>query len=261
MADATYPTNPELTVGDSDTVVNPTNWNLILNNVNAIGADLVGAFADTQTFAGADHTASQSTDIQDMLESMRHMLAHLSGKTYWYTEPDCSLADLYTRFVEIHPEYPGYVETTSLRGAAADGENTVTLSTGEVVASNIGRNYHEGTSAETSLQNYYLALKFTIPDIFDEWATSNAIQMDYITESGISINCHVDVYIYKAGTEAVVTSSLNNASTSWATIAIDDSDLGVDTWTAGDVMEIYIKLETRNDYYARVGKIRFNFTV
>lgn len=259
MADAQYPTNPELTVGNSDTEVNVANWNLILNNVNAIAADLVGARADTQTFAGTDHTASQSTDIQDMLESLRHMIADITGETYWYTAPDCSLADLYTRFVEIHPEYPGHVQTNSLRGAAASGNNTVTVTHSEDVTSHTGRNYVEGTSAETSLQDKYIAIKFTIPDVFDAWATSNAIQIDYISESGISINCHVDVYIYKAGTEAVVASSEANASTTWDTITIDDSSLG--SWSAGDVMEIYLNLQSRNDYYARCGRIRFNFTI
>jgi len=101
-------------------------------------------------------------------------------------------------------------------------------------------------------------LRFTLPEEFTAWATSNAIQIEYRTESGTSINCHVDLYIYKSGTASVVANSENNASTSWSTITIDDSALG--SWSAGDIMEIYIKLETRNDYFARVGKARLNFT-
>lgn len=259
MANDTYPTDPALTRASSSTAVNATNWNYLLDNIEAIADDLIGAVSDTQTFAGTDHTAAQNTDIQDMLESIRHMIAELSGKTNWYDAPDCGLADLYTRFVELHPPYLPYIETTSLRGAAADGNNTITVSTGQVVASNTGRNYIEGTSSETSLQNTYLAVKFTIPDIFDAWATSNAIQIDFVSESGVSINCHLDVHIYKAGTEAEVANSTANANTSWTTISIDDSSLG--SWSAGDVMEMYLKLESRNDYYVRVGKIKFNFTV
>lgn len=259
MANDTYPTDPALTRASSSTAVNATNWNYLLDNIEAMADDLIGAVSDTQTFAGTDHTADQSSDIQDMLESIRHMIAEISGKTNWYDAPDCGLADLYTRFVEFHPPYLPYIETTSLRGAAADGNNTITVSTGEVVVSNTGRNYIEGTSAETSLQNTYLAVKFTIPDIFDAWATSNAIQIQFISESALSINCHIDVDIYKAGTAAVVAQSTANASTTWSTITIDDSDLG--SWSAGDVMEMYIKLESRNDCYVRVGPIKFNFTV
>ena len=158
MANDTYPTDPNISAGTNETEVNPTNWNVLVDNIEAIADDLIGAFADTQTFAGTDHSADQSTDIQDMLESMRHMLAHLSGETNWYDEPETSLADLYDRLVVLHAPYPSYIETTSLRGAAADGNNTITVSTGEVVASYVGRNYIEGTSEETSLQNTYIAV-------------------------------------------------------------------------------------------------------
>ena len=262
---ATYPTNPELSQGDSDTEVNPTAWNTLIDNINAIGADLVDARGDGQAFPGDDHEALQATDLDDILQAIKHMLAHLSGETNWYDEPETSLADLYDRLVVLHAPYPSYIETTSLRGAAADGNNTITVSTGEVVASYVGRNYIEGTSEETSLQNTYIAVKFTIPDVFASFDTTNAIQIDYITESGISINCHVDVYIYKAGVSGAewVFSSTDNASTTWSTIdfdAIDITDIMVPVaWFPGDVMEIYIKLESRNDYHARIGKIAFNF--
>ena len=56
----------------------------------------------------------------------------------------------------------------------------------------------------------------------------------------------------------IIASNEDNANTAWSSITMDDSALG--TWSAGDIMEIYLKLETRNDYYVRVGKLRLNYT-
>ncbi len=124
--------------------------------------------------------------------------------------------------------------------------------------SSVARNYYEGNSSEASLQDYYVALRYTLPENFGAWASANAIQIEYRTESATYLNCHVDVYIYKSGTATLVTSSEDRSSTDWSTIVIDDSTLG--SWSSGDIVELYLKLETRNNYYARTGKIRFNYT-
>ncbi len=250
----TYPVNPSLPAGTGTTEVNPTNWATLVDNINAIGADLVAARADTADFAGTDHSASQSSNIQEMLESIRHMLEHMNGlASNWYNLP--------VRILEIHPEYPGGLRTTSLRGGAASGQNTVTESTGEDVVSNVARHFYENTSSEASLQTSYVAVRITLPDDFTAWATSNALQIDFRTESGTSANCHIDAYIYQSGNATLVASSENNAGTSWATITLDDSVLdSAHSWAAGDKIEIYLKLETRNNYYARVGRVRLNYT-
>jgi hypothetical protein len=272
---ATYPSNPNLPQGTNETAVNPTNWNTFVDNINAIGADIVDARSDGQEFPGTDHTAGQAADLDNMLQAIKHMLADISGETNWYDETAANLKShdhssdkggavpwssigSGSRSIDLHPEYPGSLWTTSLRGASASGNNTVTLSTDQDVVSDVAHNYYEATSPETSFQDYYVALRYTLPEDFNAWASNNAIQIEYRTESGTSINCHVDVYVYKSGTATLVASSENNASTSWSTIIIDDSALG--SWLSGDIMELYLKLETRNDYYARVGKIAFNYT-
>jgi hypothetical protein len=272
---ATYPSTPGLPQGTNETAVNPTNWNTLVDNINAIGADLVDARGDGQEFPGTDHTAGQATDLDDILQAVKHMLGDISGETHWYDEPAANLKShdhssgkggavpwssigSGNRKMELHPEYPGAVWTTSLRGASPSGNNTVDRSTGQDVVSYVARNHYEATSSESSLQDYYVALRFTLPEDFSAWASSNAIQIEYRTESAPSVDCHVDVYIYKSGTATLVASSENNANTAWSTIVIDDSTLG--SWSADDIVEIYLKLETRNNYYARVGKVRFNYT-
>jgi hypothetical protein len=248
---------------------------MLVDNINAIGADLVAASGDGQEFPGIDHTAGQSADLNDMLQAIKHMLAEISGETNWYNAPAANLKShnhssaaggpipwssiaSNMRFKELHPEYPGAVWTTSLRGTSPSGNNAVYYSTGQDVVSYIARNYYEATSSETSLQDYYVALRYTLPEDFSSWSVNNAIQVEYRTESGTSVNCHADLYIYKSGTADLITNSENNTNTDWSSIDIDDSALG--SWASGDIMEIYIKLETRSDYYVRVGKVRFNYT-
>ena len=272
---ATYPSNPSIPQGTSATPVNPTNWNTLVDNINAIGSDLVDARGDGQAFPGTDHAAGQATDLDDILQAVKHILADISGETNWYDAPAASLEShdhssgkggaipwssmaSNARFAELHPEYPGAVWTTSLRGAAASGNNTADLSSDQDVVSDVARNYYEASSSEASLQDYYVALRYTLPEDFSTWASSNAIQIEYRTESGTYLNSHADVYIYKSGSSSLVASSEDNVSTDWSTIVIDDSALG--SWSSGDIMEIYLKLETRNDYYARAGKTRFNYT-
>lgn len=272
---ATYPSEPNLPQGTNETEVNPANWNTLVDNINSIGADLVDARGDGQEFPGVPHTAGQATDMDEILQAVKHMLNDISGEVNWYDAPAASLKShdhssgkggaipwssisSGNHSMDLYPEYPGAVWTTSLRGAASSGNNTVVRSTGQDVVSYVARNYYEATSAETSLQDYYVAVRFTLPEDFGAWSSGNAIQIEYRTESGISINSHVDIYIYKSGIADLVANSEANSSTSWSTAVIDSSALG--SWSSGDVVEIYLKLETRNDYYTRIGRIRFNYT-
>jgi len=159
--------------------------------------------------------------------------------------------------IELHAIYNGYVQTNRLRGAAESGSNSIAVSSGNDVVSDIGRNYIEGSSSEATLQDTYIVVNITLPEDFTSWSTSNAIQLQYITESISSTNCHVDIYVYKAGTAEVVASNEDNVSTSWAVVTIDDSALG--SWSPGDILELYIKLNSKSDYYARIAKISLNY--
>lgn len=89
---ATYPTSPALPQGVAGTDVDPTNWNKFVDNINAIGADLVDARGDGQTFPGTPHTSGQSSDIDNMLQSIRHMIADITGETNWFNQVATSLA-------------------------------------------------------------------------------------------------------------------------------------------------------------------------
>ncbi len=168
-----------------------------------------------------------------------------------------SVSKPHIRFVELHPPYPGAVWTGSCRGATYSGHNNVERSISQEAVCNREHNYYEVTSGEASLQDYSVALCWTIPDDFRAWAEMNPIVIDFRTESGTYLNAHVGVKIYKAGWASGLSESSHNTDTGWAVIIIEPMD--VKGWKPGDVMEIYLKLASRNDYYARVGSIRFNY--
>lgn len=272
----TYPTAGDIATGTPTTPVNTTNYNKFVSEINAIKQDLINGRGDGDDWpVGTPHTAGQSANLDNMLDILRHMIKEISGEDHYYSDPAGSLK-VHThaigqggavpwsaiasnaRFIEIHPAYPGVVQTTSLFGGAASGSNTCTITTAQNVTSNIVRNYYNIESSESSLQDYIIAVLITLPENFTAWATSNGIQIDYQTGSGSAINSKVNVYIYKSGTGTVVASSEGNASSAWSTITIDDSALG--SWSAGNMMLVAIKGYTRNNYAARCGKIRLNYT-
>ena len=162
--------------------------------------------------------------------------------------------------VEFHPRYPGAVKTFSLRGAAHSGNNEVDFSVDQDVVSHVAHNYYEVTSSEASLQNCYVALRYTLPDDFVSWADMNAIQIEFRTESATYLNSHVSAYVYypAASTIAgsVLDSNTHNAQTEWSVIILD---AGATTWKAGDVLELYIDLAARNNYFARAGTVTLNY--
>jgi len=272
---ATYPNSPNLSQGTSLTAVNTENWNTLVDNINTIGSDLVDARGDGQIFPGTPHTAGQCADVNDMLQAIRHMLAEISGETNWYEDPTGSLkvhnhsvgqgglipwgslGASSSRKIELQPQYTGVVLTKSLRGTSPSGNNTITINTDVDVVSYVGRHYYEGVSSQASLQDYYVALRFTLPTDFGLWASTNAIQIEYRTGSALSSDCHVDVYVYKSGNGTVIASSENNVNSNWSNIGISGATLG--TWSPNDILEIYVKLESRNNNYARIGKTCFNY--
>jgi len=271
----TYPAVTTIPTGDAVTEVNAANWNLFVDNVNALISDLIAARGDGFAFPGTDHAASQSTDIDDAVQAIRHQIGHALGETNWYDAPAgslkvhthavgqgglvawSSLGANSARILTLFPQYAGGLLTKSLRGAAASGNNTITINTDVEVVSYVDRHYYEGISSQSSLQDYYVGLRIQIPIDFGALAAS-AIQIEYRTGSALSTDCHVDVYIYKSGSGSVIASSENDVNVNWSTISISGSALG--TLAANDILELYIKLESRNNNYARIGKILLNYT-
>jgi len=130
-------------------------------------------------------------------------------------------------------------------------------------------NYYEFSSSESDvLQDQFIKIVWTLPEDFSVWETTNAVVLDYRTETGFSTENDVEVYSYLSGCEYMDStacgtagsnpSSSSNASASWSTITIDDSNLDLAD-TAGEQLVIYVKLESYNDYYAQIGDLTINY--
>lgn len=273
---ATYPNKPNLPRVNSETYVDSIWGNSVIDNINAIGEDLVNTFGDGQNFPGTEHSHGQIQNLNGAIQAIRHMLVHITGKTNWYDEPSGSLkvhnhsleqggaipwSSIGTtnyRNIIIYPQYSGAIQTNSLRGAVASGNNSITITTGVELISNVGKYYYEGISNQTNLNDTYIALVHVLPVDFNAWS-ENAIQIEYKTGSLLSSNSHIDAYIYKSGTSGVIFSIENNVNTSWSTINVNSNSLGI--WSPGEVLELYIKMESKSHNYVRVGKIKFSYIV
>jgi len=157
----------------------------------------------------------------------------------------------YTNTVTLSAEYPGAV--LSADGSSNSGAMT---SDSEGTASD-SMNYYEWSSAETSLNDYDIRVRFTLPADFNAWG-SGWVVFNYATEATGTTNNKLDFYVYEEGSATVDGSSTGQASGTagvWNTATISGS--GLDECTgAGTTCMFVIKMSSANDSYARVGDIQ-----
>ena len=164
-----------------------------------------------------------------------------------------------TKKIVISPEYQGGF-ISDFYGAGTDTNVTGSMtSDGDKTLGTSIRSYYEWNSSETGAQHYYTgALRVTLPSDFSAWAASNALVVNYITGSSSNTQSDLDVRIYNDNSATIVTSSLNNASISWSTVAINDSALG--GWgTAEQTAVIYLRMGSRDDDFVRIGDIVLSY--
>lgn len=163
-----------------------------------------------------------------------------------------------TKTVILSPEYPGAV-LTDFYGAGTDTSITGTMTSDAETtpASNI-RSYYSWERNASGQHFYTVAVRITLPEDFSAWATSNAVVINYITESATSTDSDVDVRVYLEGNGTVDASSTDNASVTWATTSFGSSDL--DLWNAaGETAVIYLRLGSASNNHARVGDIELTY--
>ena len=167
-----------------------------------------------------------------------------------------------TRTEVLSAEYAGAV-------MAADGSsNTGSMtSDAETTQANKRMNYYEWNSSETSLQDYDVRVRFTLPNDFDSWSTSNAITFNFATEANSSTNNKVDFNVFEEESSTFAKDENNYSSTAgtWTTSSIDDSYLigsGTDHAecdAAGETCVILLRMFSANDNYVRIGDIDLNY--
>jgi uncharacterized delta-60 repeat protein len=154
----------------------------------------------------------------------------------------------------ISAEYPGAV-------LVADGTANVGSMTSDAEGSTSNSmNYYEWNSSESTLQDYDVRLRFTIPHDFSSWGT-NAFTLNFATEVAASTNNKVDIYVYEESSGTVDDSSTDQYSSSagvWQTTSLQGADLG-DCNSTGETCVIILRMYSANDNYVRVGDIDVNY--
>ncbi len=172
-----------------------------------------------------------------------------------------------TKTISIQPEYSGGV-LTAFYGAGTDSSITGSLtSDADTSATNNLRTYYEWSSSQGSLNYYTVAVRVKLPKDFSAWTTSNALQVDHVTESTNASNNALDIRVYlESDVTTAVAADTGNVSAvagTWRTETIDDSvlDDGASTeWDAADeAAVIYLRMGSLSDNYSRIGEITLNY--
>lgn len=174
-----------------------------------------------------------------------------------------------TKQIVLSAEYAGAVLTAS-GSAAITGNMTSDASPSAITTTaNNYENYYMWTaSALGSDQQYTVAVRVTLPKDFSDWATGNAITVDFNTPFTNSALNSLDVFIYKGGDttgRAVAFSKSNVSGTSknWTQVAFTKTQLTsvAPTLTAaGQVAVFYLTFHSTNTVnYVQVGDITLNY--
>lgn len=153
--------------------------------------------------------------------------------------------------IVIFPEYPGAVLT------ASGSDNTGEMTSESEVVDNVRHNYYEWISDEAGLQNYDIDIQLALPHNFlgFQAGVGSALTVYFKTANPAAATSTIDVTINKDGTADE--SSLEDLSSNdvWDTDGFDDSDDVLASLVAGDVLNIKIRLYSKLDNYARIGRI------
>ena len=150
----------------------------------------------------------------------------------------------------FHPEFSNTV-------FVADGANNV----GQLhieTDSTARRNYYYWTSSITSLQDYDVKMRVTLPDNFLRWKT-NPIEVSYRSTTALTADNVLDITVLDtAGSSVTLTGASGSlASTSWATSVLDFS--GSPTWTSGSAATLSFKLSAKSENQIQLGSVKLHY--
>lgn len=161
----------------------------------------------------------------------------------------------YGNYHTLSAEYPGAV-------LSADGTSNIGVMTSDSEGTSANSmNYYEWSSSETSLNDYDVRVRFTLPADFYSWS-GGGIFFSLATEATGTTNNKVDIYVYRENSATVDGSATGLASSTagvWKTDTfINGADLNECTGPTTTCMFV-IKMSSANDSYVRVGDIDLNY--
>ncbi len=218
---------------------------------------------------GGDHANVTTTALRIGTGWERGIVIESGGSTgegFVYTGAGRPL-----KTITLSSEYPGAVLTAS--GSATTIGTMISDASPSAALSNF-QNYYEWSSSQSTLNDYTIAVRVTLPRDFSAWATTDsAIKIRFNTELTTTDSNKLDVFIYNTDVSLsaadqstpVVYRQANVSSTqkTWSEITISaselDSGINRDIDTAGETMVIYLKMYSKNNNYVQVGDIVLNY--
>ncbi|MBI3331954.1 hypothetical protein HYZ99_03270 [Candidatus Peregrinibacteria bacterium] len=153
-----------------------------------------------------------------------------------------------TTEVYLHAQYPG-------AAYGADGSSNV----GQLWVNGTGslRNHYVWTSTKTSLQDYDINIRATIPSDFIRWK-DNPLAVTYASSSTDTAKNKMDIFVYDTAGAAVTLSGSTTdlASISFATTQVEFSAA---TWTAGQDFIIKLRLYAKDTEQMKAADIKLQW--
>ncbi len=116
-------------------------------------------------------------------------------------------------------------------------------------------NYYIWTSTRTTLQDYDVTLRATVPSTFLRWQDP-ALQVSYKSSTADSADNQLDISVYDTAGDLVTLSgsALNLAATDWTTTNLEFGAGG--TWTDGQNFRIVFHLSAKSDNSLSLGSVK-----
>lgn len=153
--------------------------------------------------------------------------------------------------MSMHPEYPNAVYFSS-------GSNYIGQLYGSGGTAGLENSY-VWTSSRATLQDYWISVRFRLPNNFGSWDPVKPIEFRYKTADGTAANNHVTVRLKDtAGAEVSLTGGGNLANAAWTTANITGPEAG-GTWTPKGYATLYVKLAALTGGNAAAGFVNLNY--
>lgn len=158
--------------------------------------------------------------------------------------------------MSLHPEYPGAVYFSS-------GSNYIGQLYGSGGTAGLENSYM-WTSSRATIQDYWISVRFRIPNNFSSWDPVKPIELRYKTADGTASNNHVSVRLKDTtGANVALTGGGGLANAAWTTANITGPE-SAGTWTPSTpatarYATLYVKLASLTGGNAAAGFINLNY--
>lgn len=177
-----------------------------------------------------------------------------------------------TKKITLSAEYMGAV-LSAFYGAGTDTNITGTMTSDtETTTTNSLMNYYQWNRTNATLHYQTVAVRVTLPEDFSAWTTTNALVVNYVTDTTGTTSNVLDIRVYlESNITTAVASDTGNASgtaDTWTTETIDDSAMDETAdggatepeWDeAGETAIIYLRMGSASGEHVRIGDIELSY--